>query len=70
MSGSKLAISLKQLKLRVVEPAVNWKRASKLATKFEIQGTYDDDDSGESIIESDEENKIKQMAARATLKRR
>ena len=56
--------------LRVVEPAVNWKRASKLATKFEIQGTYDDDDSGESIIESDEENKIKQMAARATLKRR
>ena len=57
--------------LRVVnEPAVNWKRASKLATKFVIQGTYDEDDSGESIIESDEENKIKQMAARATLKRR
>lgn len=53
---------------------VNWKRASKLATKFEIPNMtltqeYVESDE-ESDIESDEESKIRQMAQRATLKRR
>lgn len=48
---------------------MNWKRASKLVSKFEIERT-NDIASSDSDIESDEETKIRQMAHRATLKRR
>ena len=48
---------------------MNWKRASKLVSSFEIERT-NDIVSSDSDIESDEETKIRQMAHRATLKRR
>ena len=50
--------------------AVNWKRASKLATKFEVPAMTLTQEDIESDEISDEENKIRQMAHRATLKRR
>ena len=49
---------------------VNWKRASKLETKFEVPVTTYTEEDLDSEIESDEEDKIRQMAHRATLKRR
>jgi len=51
------------------DPVVNWKRASKMVTAFEIERS-NDVDSSDSDIESDEETKIRQMAHRATMKRR
>ena len=49
---------------------MNWKRASKLETQFEIPVTTYTEEDLDSDVESDEESKIRQMAHRATMKRR